>query len=233
MMLHHGVRRLLVWVALIAALAPTGCAIPQLLGGMMQNEEYQKRIEVLADYDGLDDQTVAVVVVTDMATLYEYPDLALKISSGVSGRLAENVPGLHSKVLDPRYILQWQYRTPQWDALPYGEIAVQLNVDRVVFIDIYEYRLNPPGNYWQWEGVCGANIGIIEQDSIDPDMFATTYNIAVEFPGITGLGRESASAQQIETGLLADFIKKTSWLFYDHIEPKYPDKYRPQLETNS
>ena len=49
-----------------------------------------------------------------------------------------------------------------------------------------------------------------------------------EFPGISGVDTYQASAGQIETGLLAKFIKQTAWLFHTHLEPKYPDKYRPE-----
>ncbi len=36
----------------------------------------------------------------------------------------------------------------------------------------------------------------------------------------------AATSAAIETGLLARFVKKTGWLFYRHLEPKYPDKYK-------
>ena len=35
--------------------------------------------------------------------------------------------------------------------------------------------------------------------------------------------QKSATASQIETGLLATFVQEAGWLFYDHIEDKYPD----------
>jgi hypothetical protein len=217
---------------LLAPALLAGCEIGQLIGGMLQNEEYQRKITVPTEYEGLADRTTAVVVVADLSTLYEHPDLTAKIAGGVSARLAHHVPGLANRVLDPRIVVNWQYRTPQWDAMPYGEIAEQLDVDRVIHIDLYEYRLNPPGNYWLWEGVCAASVGIIERDGIDPDSFADLFTVSAEFPALRGLGRDSANARQIETGLLAEFIKKTAWLFYTHEEPKYPDKYRPELDRS-
>ena len=32
-------------------------------------------------------------------------------------------------------------------------------------------------------------------------------------------------------GVLAEFIKFTAWLFHEHLEPKYPDKYRPPQQA--
>ena len=107
--------------------------------------------------------------------------------------------------------------------MPYGDIAASLGVNRIVLIDIPEYRLNPPGNRWLWDGVCAATVNIIERDGIDPDMFADTFTVTSAFPDVEGVDRTAASADQIETGLLADFVKRTAWLFHEHLEPKYPD----------
>ncbi|UCD75969.1 MAG: hypothetical protein JSV91_03420 [Phycisphaerales bacterium] len=209
----------------------SGCQLGQLIGGAAQNAEYQKLIEVLPKYEGLDNQMVAVVVVADLATLYEHPDLVRAVTGGVTLRIGKDVPGV--KIVHPDAIVEWQYRTPQWDALPFGDLTEKLNVDRVVYVDIYEYRLHPPGNSWLWEGVCAANVGVIERDGIDPDVFADSFNVTAEFPRITGVTREAADASRIERGLLTEFTKHVAWLFYTHEEPKYPDKYRPELEAGS
>jgi hypothetical protein len=215
-------------LGIAAIIGLSGCAATNFLGAVGQAAEYQKKIEVLAKYSGLENKTVAVLVDADLATLYDYPDLAATVTSGVTARLGRDVPG--AKVLNPQIVVTWQYRTPLWNSLPYGEICEQLNVDRVVFIDIQEFRLNPPGNRWEWEGAASAMVGIIERDGIDPDQFAQTIDLSARFPTVSGVDRDSASANQIKTGLLAEFIKKTSWLFHTHIEPKYPDKYRPELD---
>lgn len=213
------------------ALLLAGCAIGRLVGGMSQNYEYQKQVEVLPQYDDLANRTVAVVVTADMALQYENPTLVPKIADGVARRIERDVA--NTRVLPSGTVVAWQYRTPQWEALPYGEIARQLNVDRVVFVDVYEYRLNPPGNSWEWEGVAAANVGIIERDGLITDDFAEDFHVVSNFPNEKYITRENANRQTIEFGLLADFIKRTAWLFHTHLEPKYPDKYRPQPQERS
>ncbi len=212
---------------LSAAAAPAtlgGCGAGQLLGGMMQNYEYGLLIEKHPAYVGLENKTVAIVVSTDLATLHEHPQLALTIAANVSRGIRRNVPG--TSVLPAAVVADWQFRTPHWEAMPYGELAEGLKVDRVVFIDLGEYRLHPYGNQWLWEGVCAAEIGVIERDGIDPDSYVESFSVESRFPRVKGVGRDGANRVQIETGLLAQFIEKTAWLFYKHLEPKYPDKYR-------
>lgn len=212
-------------VALTAVLG--GCVVTSFLGGAAQNFEYQKKIEVLPRYDGLEGRSVAVIVEANYEIAFDYPNLVRDVTGGLSVRIAKNVPDV--TVLAPDLVLRWQWSTPQWNALSFGQMAEALSVDRVVYVEIYEYRLHPPGNRYLWEGVAAGTFGVIERDGFDPDAYADSFEVNGEFPKIT-VPLESASTDQIQTGVLAEFIKRGAWLFYRHEEPKYPDKYRPELD---
>jgi len=198
------------------------CFVPALAGAIGSNIERYKKIEVLAEYEGLDDQTVAVVIQCEPSTLYEYPKVYGTMAMNISRRLQENVPGI--KVLNYQHVMQWQYQTPSWSMLAYGEIAEELGVERVVLVEVYEFRLHPDGNRYIWDGACAGSVGVIERDGWDPDSFAKTWDIAVKFPDVTGVGRESATESQIQMGVLAKFVDEVAWLFYRHVEDKYPDQ---------
>jgi hypothetical protein len=202
-----------------AVFSSPGC-IAGAIGAIGQQIERGKKLDVPAAYDGLENNTVAVVVNADYATLVEHPGVVGNITANVSARIYQFVKD--ATVLPTATVLNWQYRTPQWRALPYGEIAKELGVKRLVYIDLYEYRLNPTGNSYLWDGVAGAHVGVIEADGLAPDEFVYTTNIVEKFPDKEGVGRESARAEDIERGLLTKFVERTSWLFYRHIEDKYP-----------
>jgi len=55
----------------------------------------------------------------------------------------------------------------------------------------------------------------------------------VKYPHDPGITRDAASPEAINYGLQYNFVEKTTWLFYQHLEPKYPDKYRPELDTKA
>lgn len=218
-------RRLRVPALCAAALAasavlPAGC-IAGAVGAIGQQIERGKKLDVPAAYDGLEGRTCAVIVNADYATLHEHPGVVGNVTANVAVRIRQHVKDC--SVLPPGQVLEWQYRTPQWRALPYGEIARELGVERLVYVDLYEYRLNPVGNSYVWDGVAGANVGVIEADGLAPDEFVFTTNVVVRFPDKEGIGRESATAAQIERGVLTLFIQRCSWLFYRHIEDKYPE----------
>jgi hypothetical protein len=215
-------QRLFAAVLLGAMLASAGCAAANLAAAIGNEIERNKKIEVLAAYDGLESRTVAVLVHADASTLYQFPRLYNDLLANVALRIQSNVRGV--SVLAPATVFQWQYETPAWMTLPYGQIAEELGVDRVVIIDVYEFRLNPPGNQYMWEGVAAANIGVIERDGADPDAFADTFDVRVAFPTEEGVTRENASGSAIQTGLMTKFVQKCAWLFFDHLEDKYPDQ---------
>jgi len=206
--------------AVTATVLALGGCIAGAVGAIGQQIERGKKLDVPAAYDGIDDKTCAVIVNADYATLVEHPAVVKNITANISARIQQYVKG--ATVLPPATVLAWQYRTPQWRAMPYGEVAKELGVDRLVYIDLYEYRLNPTGNSYLWDGVAAGNIGVIEADGLAPDEFVYTTNIVSKFPDKEGIGKESARREEIELGLLTLFIQRTSWLFYRHIEDKYP-----------
>jgi len=227
-------------VGLLAGCASLLSAIPTILGageagmvgaaGAAQNFEYQKLIEVLPRYDGLEHHTVAVLVDAPLDLLYTKPDLVDQISGGLMSRLQEHVPNI--TLMHPVAVRNWQFSTPQWNAMAFGEMAEELGVDRVVLVDLQEFRLHPRGNRWLWEGRCRASVGVIERDGYDLDAFVDAWEVSAKFPDLSGLDRDSASEWEVQTGLLSEFIKRTSYLFYTHIEPKHPDKYDPKLDPD-
>ena len=209
---------------LVACLGLAACGVGGIIAKAGEAIEVEKKVEVLAKYRGLENKTVAVVVNAERSVLYEYPTVVPNVAGNVAAGIKEHVSG--AQVLDWRESLAWCYRTPSWTTLPLGTVAEELGVDRVVVVDLFEFRLNPPGNRWIWEGMAGANVGIVERDSLDPDGFAEEYSITVKFPDgrAMELSRESASEQQIQLGLVAKFTQTVTKLFYEHLEDKYPNK---------
>ncbi|MSR34415.1 MAG: hypothetical protein EXS12_06410 [Phycisphaerales bacterium] len=197
------------------------CQIIGVASAIGQNIEREKKIEVLAKYAGLDNKSVAILVKADMGTVYEHPTAVSNISFNLAQRLQENVPGI--KMMDPRVCMNFQHQTPNWSAQPLGQIAEELDVDRLVILDLYEYRLNPAGNRYLWEGVAAGNIGVAERDGLDSDQTVDQWNVSAQFPLDAGVTRETMSMAVVQRGLLTTFVRNSAWVFYDHIEEKYPD----------
>ncbi len=216
------VARLCFVTALCATLPLGGCILAGIAAAVGSNIEKGKQIEVLAKYRGLENKSVAVLAHADMRTAYEFPTALPNIVGNVSDILQKNVPGV--RLLDPRFSFSWMHQTPGWPTSPLADLANELDVDRVIVIDLFEYRLNPEGNSFLWDGVAGANVSVVERDGIDPDSYAEEFQVISKFPDMEGIGKSQAGPTQIEIGLQKTFVDEVGYLFYDHAEMKYPDR---------
>jgi len=209
-------------LVLLAPLALAGCGMFGMASKVGEAIEVELRRARMREPRAGGLEPVGQQLNAERGVLYEHPTVVPNVAGNIALGIREHVSGV--QVLDWRESLAWCYRTPSWTTLPLGEVAHELGVDRVVFVDIFEFRLNPVGNRWIWEGMAGAHIGIIERDSLDPDAFTEEFSITVTFPDVRDLSRESATEQQIQMGLVARFTQTINKLFYDHLEDKYPNK---------
>jgi hypothetical protein len=96
-------------------------------------------------------------------------------------------------------------------------------VDRLVYIELEEFRLSDPGNKYEWSGLATGRVMVIETDGLDPNQVVFEKLISVRFPSKQGFTPESIDAKAVASTLLAYFVDRASWLFYDHQEPYYPE----------
>ena len=100
--------------------------------------------------------------------------------------------------------------------MPYSKLIEALDVDRLIIIDLIDYRTHEPGNRHIWQGVISANVGVVERKSLDPDSFAYYQNVSAVFPEDIAVGVVNASDEQIQLGMLTLFSKNTVNLFHKH-----------------
>lgn len=200
-----------------------GCAIVGMGGAMIDSYRRQSTRTIEAEYLGLQGQRWAVVVSANRIIQSDYPQVVPYLSSKITERLLEQQDQLAATGYIPaETVLAFQYENPRWVAMPRGELARQLGVDRLIMVELLEYRLHDPGNQYLWAGVATGTLGIIEADSPVPDEFAFERAIQVSFPDKSSFGPGDIPAQAVATALAGRFVDRTSWLFYRHEEPYYP-----------
>ncbi|PHQ82966.1 MAG: hypothetical protein COB69_00135 [Phycisphaera sp.] len=211
---HRNAVRVSVCALAIAAFAGMqGCTVVGFI--FMAADEYKKsgsHIEK-AEYTGLVDKNFAVIVTADRMIQASYPEIVPQMTTSMSQRLAENVdaqgyvPGMAT--------LSYQYNHPSWSSKSYGEVAKELGVERLIVIDIQEFRLNDPGNRHIWDGSAAATIAVIEADGPFPDDISHEHFVHVTFPDSGGYGPDDLSRHQMISVLKSRFINRASWPFYD------------------
>jgi len=199
-----------------------GC---ELVGGAIDNYKRDSTHEVKGEYRGLEEKSFAVVVAVDRSIQAEHPGLVDFLTAKMTERLSAqgNVPRAGGFVPADQ-VLKYLYNNPSWPTRPMADLAKALGgVQRLVYVEIVEYRLHEPGNAYEWEGVASGRISVIESDSPIPDDYAFDRTVAVKFPDKSGIGRDQIDRSTATSALAGRFIDRATWLMYDHQEPYYPE----------
>lgn len=217
---QHSVKRPMAGVVVAAfalGVCMGGC---QLVGVMAASEERYGSHNVEAAYTGLVGKSYAVVAWTDRSTQMEYPALAPSLMQRVDLTLAAEAGA--SGHIEGDAVTDYLANTPQWVAWPRSKLAEELGedgVDRVVLIEVNEFRTNEPGNEYLWDGVAWATVSVIERGESGSDAEVFRKEIRVTYPDATGYGPEEISRQGVASVLLKRLIDRAGWLFFEHVEP--------------
>ncbi len=214
-------RTLLLLALASVSLLAGGCAIGGAFAALEESRRRHSTHEVKAQYTGLDSKTFAVVVAADMSIMADFPNAPDLILSGVNERLREFANA--SGYIPSRDLLGYLYANPRWRALPRSELAKELGVSRIVWIELMEFRLTDPGNQYVWAGVAGGTISVLEADGPLPEDYVFERAVSVKFPDADGYGPDELPGGAVATTLVNRFVDRASWLFYNHQEPYYPE----------
>ncbi len=197
----------------LLALGTVGC---QLIGVIAANAERSGSHAVEAQYKGLQDKTFAVVVTTDRSIQADHPDLVITVTREISRRLAEAAGA--SGIFPADEVLAYQFRYPNWVAKTPEELAAEFGVDRLVSIDIAEFRLSDPGNPYIWAGTAIGTVSVTETDGATPSLFSFREAVRVGFPDKTGVSPLEVPRDTVKLALTSRFVQRASWMFFDHEE---------------
>ncbi len=193
----------------------------QLAGFIAAGIQENTPVKVFAEYEGLEGKTFAVVIDADRAIQGRWPTLVPDLTARIDAEIAANT--LASGHVPPSDVVMFQQTTPRWTIMSRAELASQLAggegaVDRIILIELFEFRLNEPGNRHLWDGVAAGTVAVLETDSAFPEEYAFNRPISVGFPDGSGYGPDEMSASLVATALVQRFAQRCAWLFFDHEE---------------
>lgn len=203
--------------ALALAAAIPGC---ELLGVIGTAYEESADHLVRAQYEGLKGKTYAVLVVSDRGIEADFPGITAEITTRINDRLADpkNAVGATGHIAS-KDLLKYLFNHPDSTIKPGGKLAEELGVDRIIRVDLYEFRVNDAGNQYVWDGAAAATVGVIERESITPDEYAFRSTHRVGFPDKSGITQTDISGQVVMSALVKRITDRVTWLFHDHQEP--------------
>lgn len=202
------------------ALTLPGCFIAPIVDSYKRTSTH----EIKAEYTKLEDKTFAVIVSSGRGIESENPGVTDAILLRITQRLVLPEVGA-SGAIPPADVIQTLYNRPAWQSMNYEDIAKHLldGVERLVVIEMDEFRLTEPGNKYEWSGVAAGRVMVVEIDGIDPNAVVYEKFVSVRFPDKQGYTPDILKSKDVASVLLARFVDRASWLFYNHQEPYYPE----------
>lgn len=202
-------------VLLGGTLVAGGCDLVGWAAQGMRGDE-DAPIDVEAEYLDMAGKRIAVMVSADEYTLFRFPRATDNVGQAVSSAIQANVEG--ATVSIPREVAAYQRKNPYWITSRPSRLITDLGVDRLVIIDLNEYRTNEAGNASVWRGVIDGSVSVYEADGEDPDNRTYEKQVRAEYPegGTFGLISESADQAKIEAAVLKLFAVRAGGIFFDH-----------------
>jgi len=208
---------LAIFGTLAALLAISGCSFLT----MGYNRQYGS--PVTAQYAGLADKTVAIVVYVDQAESYEYPQARSEISNFVATTMRQAMPKI--KLVDPKLVIQWQDETLNWASISEKEIGKHFGVDRVVYIEVIDYGTREPGASDLLRGRLQTTCKVFETET--PGSTAVwNQPLRVFWPENGPMDATQGSDLAVRQHVLEAFSSQLTGAFYDHrdVEPSAREK---------
>ncbi len=188
---------------------------PLFLSGcwLFAASEQMRGKTIAAQYTGLADKSVAVVIYTDQATTNEFPAAREEIASFLAAQMREHLPT--ARMLDYHEVINWQDDTLNWFALSEKEIGQHFSVDRVVYIELLDYSVSPNRGYGDLQGHLRANCKVYEVDTktTGPEWSDV---VDVNYPKTRPVDAGQTSPDGIRSHTLQDFAEEVVSRFYQH-----------------
>lgn len=194
----------------------SGCVFGAAIGGMLESAHRTESHEVEAEYDGIQGHTFTIVVSANRLVEANNPGITARLTQRINDRLIQNADP--SWAIPSQDLLTVLYNTPQWPALPRGEVAEMLGVERLIVFELTEYSLHEPGNKYIWDGSASGIVTVYESDSGFPDDPIFEKAIRVSFPDSRGYMRSEIPEAAVTTELANRLTNRVAWLFYFHEE---------------
>ncbi len=203
--------------ATLTALSFSGCVIGAAVGGMAESYRRTGSTSYPAEYERIAGKSFAVVCSASRVIEAEHPGITSRINMRVNNRLIQNANP--SYAIPSADLLTVLYNTPQWPAMTRNEVAKLLGVERLIVIEIVDYRLNETGNQYVWDGAIAGIITVFESDSALPNDPIYEKSISIRFPDSSGFMKSDIPGAAVTAELSNRFINRAAWLFYEHDEP--------------
>ncbi len=209
-------RKIILWSCLLLTVIAGGCDIARYNAYVLFGGSGEK---VPAEFDGLADGKVAVVIYADQKTGYQHRYLQSELSLAIYQELKDKVDGI--ELIPSKDVLLYQAQNIHWDSLDRTELARVLGVDYVLLVAVLDFRTRQPGSQHLYQGFLQAEAGV--WDASLPESNARLWyssDLGSTWPQQPSMGRIDGDDRQIRYRTQKLFAEQLVRKFYEHESPE-------------
>ena len=207
---------------LLAVVSTGGC---KQLGALLYMTMPTQTKDISAEFSGLKNHTVAIVIYCDESTQYENHEVRMTLGTSIAHQLRSNVEKI--KVIDPGIVSRFQDENLHWGSLPKWQMANKLDADYVLFIALIQYSMRVQGQVSAFQGRIVAEPKLYSRTEQDDDpVWESDEVMEVTYPKIRAV-YDAKYEPQIRHTSEVIFAKRLAKCFYDYtveIKEDEPDE---------
>ena len=195
------------------------------LGALIYMGMPKQTKDISAEFSGLKNHTVAIVIYCDESTQYENHEVRMTLGTAIAHQFQTNVKKI--KVISPGVVSRFQDENLHWGSLPKWQMAEKLDADYVLFIALIQYSMREPGQVSAFRGRIVAEPKLYSRTDHDNEpVWEAEEIIEVTYPKIRAV-YEARNEPKIRHTSEAIFADKLAKCFYDYtveIKEDSPDE---------
>jgi len=170
--------------------------------------------KVKAEYTGLENQKVAVIIVGQSAIDFEEPYARMDLALATEQALTEHVKNI--ELADQEEIQNFQRSRFDWYSLPVADIIEQFQVQRLLYVELIQFTIREPESVNLLRGHIWAQLRVYQKESDTPDIPVYETETEVTFPEQAPSPYSEAARFNIRQQSIQLFAREVARKFHDH-----------------
>jgi len=174
--------------------------------------------KVAPEFDKLPGKKVAVLVWTESATLFDYPNIRFELATYVGDKLYTELGqrGAGTKIVDPRDVEDFIQKTPSAQLDPYM-VGKKFDADYVVYMEILQFQLRDPNAPQFLRGHVEASVSVhdVRGAASGPRRY-DLITARCEYPDDRPVALTATNAPLVREATYRKFAETVARKFYEH-----------------
>ncbi len=196
-------------VLLAAAMLLGGCNILEWPLYVLFGQSTSK---VKAEYTGLKNQRIAIIVATGPGINFEYPYARTNValaSAQVIGKYVKKAQFVNQDEIEA-----FQMENLSWATLPVETIGLKFDATRILYLDLYQFTMHEENSVHLLRGQIRASARVYEINGNRKAVYQT--EISVEWPKHGPRPMSEATLARLQMETIVKFAERLARKFYDH-----------------